>query len=84
MNISFAGFGAINAMCIQRLALENNIGEIYAKISIINMIGSSIGLATGVALTVAIPDHHTRICIIPLLAVLRMYTMTRAIRCVID
>jgi len=79
-NISFAGFGAINAMCIQRLALDNNIGEIYAKISIINMIGSSIGLGVRVCITSAIPDHHTRLCITPLLTGIRIYSLNRAIR----
>jgi hypothetical protein len=82
-NISFAGFGAINAMCIQRIAMDNNIGEVYAKISIINTIGSSVGLAAGVAITVAVPDHGTRLCLTPLLAVLRIYTMNRAIRVII-
>ena len=78
-NVSFAGFGAVNAMCIQRLATDNNIGEIYAKISIINMIGSSIGLAVGVAITIAIPDHAVRLCLTPCLAAARVYSLNRAV-----
>ena len=82
-NISFAGFGAVNAICIQKLAVDDNIGEIYAKVSIINMIGSSIGLAMGVAITVAIPDHATRLCLTPVLALGRVYSLNCAIRTVL-
>jgi hypothetical protein len=78
-NISFAGFGAVNAMCIQKLATNNNIGEVYAKISVINMIGSSIGLLIGVGITVAIPDHSTRLCLTPCLALARVYSLKRAV-----
>ena len=82
-NISFAGFGAINAMCIQQLANDNNIGEIYAKITMINMIGSSIGLATGISITILIPDHSTRLFITPLLAYVRVYSLNRAVQTLI-
>ena len=82
-NISFAGFGAINAKCIQALAVDNNIGEIYAKVTTINMIGSSIGLICGVSLTILIPDHMTRLCLTPFLATLRMYTINKAVRTLI-
>jgi hypothetical protein len=83
-NVSFAGFGAINAMCIQKLAVDDNVGEIYAKVSMINMIGSSIGLIIGVGITIAVPDHATRICLTPLLAGLRIYSLNRAIVDLID
>ena len=83
-NISFAGFGAINAICIQRLAIDDNIGEIYAKISIINMIGSSVGLGAGVVITILIPDHATRLCLTPLLSIMRVYSMNRAVRTLIN
>lgn len=82
-NVSFAGFGAVNAICIQKLAVDDNIGEIYAKISIINMIGSSIGLAGGVAITMIIPDHATRLCLTPVLALGRVYSLNRAVRTVL-
>ncbi len=82
-NVSFAGFGAVNARCIQRLAIDDNVGEIYAKISIINMIGSSVGLLAGVAITIAIPDHATRLCTTPFLAAARVYSMNRAVKTLI-
>ena len=43
-NLSSTGFGAVNAKCISKLAIDNNIMELYSKITIVNTIGSSIGL----------------------------------------
>lgn len=79
INLSFAGFGAINAKCIQTLAEEDNIGEIYAKISMTNMIGSSLGLLVGLGLVFVIPDHYSRLYTLPVLAVIRVYTLNKAI-----
>lgn len=78
-NISYIGFGAINAKCIQRLAIDNNTGEVYAKITTINTLASSIGLLIGLSITVIIPDHGLRLLIIPFLAFGRVYTFNRAI-----
>ena len=36
-NIAFTGIGAVNAKIITKLAEEDNIGEIYAKISVLNL-----------------------------------------------
>ena len=83
-NISFAGFGAVNAMCIQQLATDNNIGEVYAKITMINMIGSSIGLAVGVSITILVPDHYTRLSITPFLAFIRIHSLNLAVRSLIS
>ena len=82
-NVSFAGFGAVNAMCIQKLATDNNVGELYAKISLINMIGSSLGLLAGVGIAVAIPDHTTRLCLTPCLALARVYSLKQAVNTLI-
>tara|TARA_A100001015_G_scaffold321339_1_gene451576 strand:+ start:455 stop:1084 length:630 start_codon:yes stop_codon:yes gene_type:complete len=79
-NMSFIGFGAINARCIKVLAIDDNISEVYAKVGIINMLGSSLGLLSGVGLTVLIPDHHTRLYLTPLLAFLRIYTLNKSIK----
>jgi hypothetical protein len=79
-NISYTGFGAINAKCIQTLATDNNMGEMYAKVTVINTMGSSIGLVLGIGITAAIPDHTMRLCVIPILALGRMYTYKRAIK----
>jgi hypothetical protein len=78
-NISFIGFGAINAKCIQKLATDENIGEIYAKISVFNTIGSSVGLFIGLGIITVVPDHYTRMCFIPVLACGRILAFNRAI-----
>ncbi len=83
-NISFAGLGAINARCIQILAIDDNIGEIYAKVSMINMIGSSIGLAIGVAISAVVPDHTTRVCLTPLMAICRVYSFNHAVKIILN
>ena len=83
-NISFIGFGAINAKCIQKLANNENIGEIYAKVSIFNTIGSSVGLFIGLGIITAVPDHYTRICFIPFIACGRILAFNRAVKGLIE
>jgi hypothetical protein len=80
INVSFIGFGAINAKCIQTLATDGNVGEIYSKISIVNTLGSSIGLLLGIGIVAAIPDHTTRLFIVPIIALGRIATFNRAVR----
>jgi hypothetical protein len=79
-NISFTGFGAINVKCIRSISDTNNMGEVYAKLTMLNTLGSSLGLLVGIGITIALPDHGTRLCFIPLLAGLRVYTFNKAIR----
>lgn len=78
-NISFTGFGAVNAKIIQTLSEEDNIGEIYAKISVLNTIGSSVGMGIGLLIASKIPDHTMRLGLVPILAGLRIYTYNKAI-----
>ena len=50
-NISFIGFGSINAKCIQKLSGENNnVGELYAKLSVHQTLASTLGLSMGMLL----------------------------------
>lgn len=79
-NVSFAGYGAVNAKCIEKLATDGNIGELYANIAMINTLGSSIGLLIGMGITVAIPDHTAQLCMIPPLAAMRIYTTNKSIQ----
>ena len=79
MNISFTGFGAINAKIIPKLAEDNNIGEIYAKLSVINTMGSSLGMGLGLGVVALVPDHSIRICILPILAGIRIYSYKKAV-----
>lgn len=79
-NISFAGFGAINAKCITTLAEGDNVGEIYAKLAVINTLGSSIGMLLGLGIVGLIPDTYSRLCLIPVLGILRIFTLNKAIK----
>lgn len=82
-NISFTGFGAINTKCIKELAIDNNIGEIYSKITVVNTIGSSLGMVFGLYLTSLFPEHESRLCLIPILGIIRVYTYRKAIKNII-
>lgn len=82
--IAFTGFGAINGKCIPKLALDNNIGEIYAKVSALNTLGSTIGMMLGIGIVSVIPDHSTRLCLIPVIGLCRYYTFNWAIKDIID
>lgn len=77
-NISFTGYGAINAKCIQAMS-DGNVGEMYAKITTVNTMASSVGLGVGVGLCFAIPDHTSRACLVPLIGLARVYTFNKAI-----
>ena len=79
-NISFTGIGAINARVIQKLAQDNNIGEIYAKISILNTLGSTLGMIMGLFIASQIPCHSHRLCLMPVLTLLRVYTYRKALK----
>lgn len=78
-NISFTGIGAINAKIIQKLAQDDNIGEIYAKITVLNTVGSTLGMGIGLCIASYIPDHSTRLCLMPFLTVMRIYTYNKAV-----
>ena len=77
-NIAFTGFGAINAKCIQKLAIENNIGEVYAKISVLNTLGSSIGMMIGLGI-ISYTNQGVQIGLVPILGFGRTYTYWKAI-----
>lgn len=77
--IAFTGFGAINGKCIQNLE-RGNIGEIFAKISAVNTLGSSIGMLLGIGILSAVPDHSARLSLIPILGISRYYTFNWAIK----
>ena len=79
-NISFTGFGAVNAKCIYKLALKDNIGEIYSKITVINTIGSSLGLMAGVGIISTGKDDNQKMYIMQLLAIGRICTYQKAIK----
>lgn len=78
-NIAATGIGAVNAKIIAKLAEENNVGEIYAKISVLNTLGSTIGMGLGLAIAAKVPDHSMRMGIMPFLTMIRIYSYNKAI-----
>ena len=78
-NVSFTGYGALNAKAIQELAIDGSgVGENYAKITGVNTLGSSIGLALGIGLTALIPSYTARLLLLPFLASIRIYSFNRS------
>jgi hypothetical protein len=77
-NISWIGYGAVNASIIQKLSIDNNISEIYSKISIVNTLASSIGMVCGLSIVYYIPCHQTRLSILPILTLIRFYTIRKS------
>jgi hypothetical protein len=77
-NISFTGYGAINAKCIQEMS-DDNTGELYMKITTVNTLASSIGLSIGIAFTFAVPEHEIRACLMPVIGAIRVYAYNKAI-----
>jgi uncharacterized membrane protein YfcA len=54
--------------------------ELYSKITIVNAIGSSIGLFLGITLNILIPDDMERSILIPILGFLKIYTFSKAMK----
>jgi len=82
-NIAFTGIGAINAKIIGKLAKDNNIGEIYAKISVLNTLASTIGMGVGLIIAARVPDHYMRLSIMPFFACIKIYSYNKAIQNII-
>jgi hypothetical protein len=78
-NLSYTGYGAMNAKCIEKLSEGNNIGEVYAKVTILNTIGSTLGMLSGLTIITLIPDHITRLILLPPISILRFYLMKKII-----
>jgi hypothetical protein len=78
-NLSFTGFGAVNAKCIGNMS-NNNVGELYSKISLVNTLGSSLGLLLGLCINILIPDYSKRTGIVCILGFLRIYTYNKGIK----
>jgi hypothetical protein len=83
-NISFTGYGAINAKCIRHLSDDGkNTGEIYSKITTMNTLASSIGLTAGVLVCMCIPEPEYRTAVIPFIGFARVYAFNKAIEDII-
>lgn len=78
VNLSFTGFGAVNAICIKKLS-NDNIGEIYSKLTIVNTMSSSIGLCIGVAFNTMINDPMINCIMIPISGIMRVITLNKSL-----
>lgn len=78
LNIAFTGFGAINAKCIQKLT-KDHVGETYAKITILNTMGSSLGLVTGLGVMSLTADNClAHVAIVATVGSMRVYSFNKA------
>lgn len=78
-NVSFIGYGSINAKCIQKLSAEkNNVGELYSKLTVHQTLGSTLGLSLGMLLN----EHwscNSGILFLGL-GIVRVYCCNKAVR----
>ncbi len=74
-NIGFTGIGSFNANAITKLS-NNNITELYSKITVINSISYSFGMSLGLLFVTYLPDIELRLTILPFTGVLR-YVFTK-------
>ncbi len=79
-NICWPCFGAINTKSIQKLSQDNNVGEIYTKLSIFNTFGSSVGMISGLFIIHMIPETSFRLLLFPILTSLRIYTLNKSLK----
>jgi len=77
--VAFTGIGATNAKVIQKLAVDDNVGEVYAKLTMLNTLASSVGMGMGLVVSAVLPDHGTRLCLLPVLGMLRCWAYTKAV-----
>lgn len=79
--LSFTGFGAVNAKAIATLSSGKGVqvGEMYSKLAMVNTMGSTIGLGIGLGIVTAIPDHAMRMCLMPVFASIRYWTLQKSL-----
>ena len=78
-NISFIGYGAINAKCIEKVSDGKNIGQIYTKLTTVNTLASTIGLGIGVCLNMYI-ENGLKMLLLPLCGILRIVYFNKSIK----
>jgi hypothetical protein len=75
-NVSFIGFGSINAKCIQALS-KDNIGELYSKVTMHSTLASTVGLSLGMLLTKSALSPEVSFAV---LGVARVFTYHKAVK----
>ena len=78
-NVSFIGYGSLNAKCIQKLSLEhNNVGELYSKLTVHQTLASAVGLSVGMMLNEHCPLDPRLLFLT--LGIARVYCCNQAVR----
>lgn len=73
-NISFTQIGAVNAKMLYKFSSCNeNTGELYTRLSVLNSLSTSLGMTIGVFISYKIPDPETRLGIVALLSLMNIY-----------
>lgn len=58
-NVSFIAYGSMNAKCIQKLSeRENNVGELYSKLTVTQTLASSAGLCLGMIVNEVVGSYN--------------------------
>jgi hypothetical protein len=83
LNISFTGYGTLNALCIRKSSTAENMGEIYSKLTVLNTLSSSIGLLIGVFFNLYVDSTAINSAVIPLCGIIRVLTVNKSIQCII-
>lgn len=77
-NIGWISVGAVNANNLQRIA-STHIGALYSKVSTVNTLTSTFGLATGLIILQLIPSYTIRnLTITPIITVINIYSLKKA------
>lgn len=80
-NVSFIGYGSLNAKCIQKLSSgHSNVGELYSKLTVYQTLASTVGLSMGMMLNESV---HTSLHTYPLfflLGLVRVYCCNQAVK----
>ena len=81
-NVSFIGYGGLNAKCIQKLSgNQNNMGELYTKVTVHQTLASTVGLSVGMMLNQWTLLHPgTSAYLFAALGVIRVYSCNRAVQ----
>lgn len=77
-NMSFIGYGAINAKCIEKVSDGKNIGQIYSKLTTINTLASTTGLCLGIYLNIYL-NNEIKLLLLPLCGTLRILLFNKSI-----
>lgn len=78
-NVSWIPIGGVNAKIIAKVS-DDNVGEVYSKLSISSTMASTLGLIIGLGVVWMIPEHEARLALTPMLYLLRDYSIKKSVQ----